>query len=657
MCGLAGFLEPNQLFDTSQTESTLLQMSSALSHRGPDDHGTWVDPQAGIALGHRRLSVLDLSSQGHQPMHSHCGRYVIVFNGEIYNYRVLRRELENSGKTPNWHGHSDTEVMLATISCWGLHKAILKFFGMFAFALWDRKERSLHLSRDRIGEKPLYYGWMGKVLLFGSELKALRKHPDWKGEINPDTLALFMQFGYVPTPYSIYKGIFKIKPATIATFTQNHTSTFAPPRVERYWQADELAKTGEVNPLKDDDATAIYHLDKLLEDSVKQQMIADVPLGAFLSGGIDSSTIVAHMQKQSTRPVKTFTIGFLEENYNEAVHAKKVAQHLGTDHTELYVSAEQAMEVIPRLPVIYDEPFSDSSQIPTFLISQLTRQKVTVSLSGDGGDELFGGYNRHFWGRSIWGKIGAAPPQPRKILARIISSVSPLTWDTLYKIFGSVLPGKLQQPDFGNKLHKLAKILGAANADLMYLGLISLWESSSNLVKNTTQSKTILGHPYSCPNIKDFTQRMMFLDAMSYLPDDILVKVDRASMAVSLETRVPFLDHRLVVFAWRTPLSMKIRNGQGKWLLRQVLYKYVPKELIERPKMGFGVPIGAWLRGPLRNWAEDLLDESRLKNDGFFDSAPIRKKWKEHLGGKKNWHHHLWAVLMFQGWLQNQNQG
>ena len=655
MCGLTGFLEHNSLFDSLQAESTLLQMSSALSHRGPDNQGTWIDPQAGIALGHRRLSILDLSSQGHQPMHSHCGRYVIVFNGEIYNFRVLRRELESLGKAPKWRGHSDTETMLAAISCWGLHKAISKFLGMFAFALWDRKERSLHLSRDRIGEKPLYYGWMGRVLLFGSELKALRKHPAWKGNVDPDVLALFMQFSYVPTPYSIYKNIFKIKPASIATFTQSHTSTFSPPKVETYWQAYELAKAGELNPFQGDETAAINHLDKLLNDSVKQQMIADVPLGAFLSGGVDSSTIVAHMQNQSTRPVKTFTVGFREENYNEAVHAKTIAQHLRTDHTELYVSAEQAIEVIPRLPTIYDEPFSDSSQITTFLISQLTRQKVTVSLSGDGGDELFGGYNRYLWGPSVWKKIEGFPPQPRKMLARIISSISPLTFDTMYKILGPVLPGQLQQPDFGNKLHKLAKILGSANAELMYLGLISTWETPSNLVKNTTRLKTILRHPYSCQDIKGFTQRMMFLDTMNYLPDDILVKVDRASMAVGLEARVPFLNHSLVEFAWRIPLSMKIRNGQGKWLLRQVLYRYLPKKLIERPKMGFGVPIGTWLRGPLRNWAEDLLDENKLKKDGFFDPNLIREKWKEHLAGKKNWHHHLWAVLMFQGWLENQN--
>ena len=655
MCGLTGFLEHNSLFDSSHAESTLLQMSSALSHRGPDNQGTWIDPQAGIALGHRRLSILDLSSQGHQPMHSHCGRYVIVFNGEIYNFRVLRRELESLGKAPKWRGHSDTETMLAAISCWGLHKAISKFLGMFAFALWDRKERSLHLSRDRIGEKPLYYGWMGRVLLFGSELKALRKHPAWKGNVDPDVLALFMQFSYVPTPYSIYKNIFKIKPASIATFTQSHTSTFSPPKVETYWQAYELAKAGELNPFQGDETTAINHLDKLLNDSVKQQMIADVPSGAFLSGGVDSSTIVAHMQNQSTRPVKTFTVGFREENYNEAVHAKTIAQHLRTDHTELHVSAEQAMEVIPRLPTIYDEPFSDSSQIPTFLISQLTRQKVTVSLSGDGGDELFGGYNRYLWGPSVWKKIEGFPPQPRKMLARIISSISPLTFDTMYKILGPVLPGQLQQPDFGNKLHKFAKILGSANAELMYLGLISTWETPSNLVKNTTRLKTILRHPYSCQGIKGFTQRMMFLDTMNYLPDDILVKVDRASMAVGLEARVPFLNHSLVEFAWRIPLSMKIRNGQGKWLLRQALYKYLPKKLIERPKMGFGVPIGTWLRGPLRNWAEDLLDENKLKKDGFFDPNLIREKWKEHLAGKKNWHHNLWAVLMFQGWLENQN--
>ena len=654
MCGFTGFLTPNQTLNASQAESTLIKMSNALSHRGPDHQGIWIDSQRGIALGHRRLSIIDLSSQGNQPMHSHCGRYVIAFNGEIYNYLCIRKELESFGAAPEWKGRSDTEIMLAAISYWGLLKAISKFVGMFAFALWDKEKNSLHLSRDRIGEKPLYYGSMGGVLLFGSELKALRKHPAWKGEVDPDTLALFMQYGYVPTPHSIYKNIFKVQPATIATFNQNNISSLVLPTVETYWQAAKLAQEGEANPIWNDEATAIDHLDRLLEVSVKQQMIADVPLGAFLSGGVDSSTIVAYMQKQSSRPVKTFTIGFQEENYNEAVYAKEVALHLGTDHTELYVSAEQAMEVIPKIPIIYDEPFSDSSQIPTYLISQLTRKKVAVSLSGDGGDELFGGYNRYFWGSSIWGKIGKIPPQPRKLLAQIISSVPPSGWDDIYKILKSVTPAKLRQPDFGNKLHKLAKILGATNADSMFLGLTSLWDKSSNLVRNTTHGKTILGQSHSHSGIKNFAQRMMFLDAMNYLPDDILVKVDRASMAVGLETRVPFLNHHLIEFAWRTPLSMKIKNGQGKWLLRQVLYKYVPKELIERPKMGFAVPIGTWLRGPLRDWAEDLLDENRLKNEGFLNSTLVREKWKEHLTGKKNWHHHIWTVLMFQGWLQNQ---
>ena len=654
MCGFTGFLTPNQTLNASQAESTLIKMSNALSHRGPDHQGIWIDSQRGIALGHRRLSIIDLSSQGNQPMHSHCGRYVIAFNGEIYNYLCIRKELESFGVAPEWKGCSDTEIMLAAISYWGLLKAISKFVGMFAFALWDKEKNSLHLSRDRIGEKPLYYGWMGGVLLFGSELKALRKHPAWKGEVDPDTLALFMQYGYVPTPHSIYKNIFKVQPATIATFNQNNISSLVLPTVETYWQAAKLAQEGEANPVLYDEATAIDHLDRLLEVSVKQQMIADVPLGAFLSGGVDSSTIVAYMQKQSSRPVKTFTIGFQEENYNEAVYAKEVARHLGTDHTELYVSAEQAMEVIPKIPIIYDEPFSDSSQIPTYLISQLTRKKVAVSLSGDGGDELFGGYNRYFWGSSIWGKIGKIPPQPRKLLAQIISSVPPSGWDDIYKILKSVTPAKLRQPDFGNKLHKLAKVLGATNADSMFLGLTSLWDKSSNLVRNTTHGKTILGQSHSRSGIKNFAQRMMFLDAMNYLPDDILVKVDRASMAVGLETRVPFLNHHLIEFAWRTPLSMKIKNGQGKWLLRQVLYKYVPKELIERPKMGFAVPIGTWLRGPLRDWAEDLLDENRLKSEGFLNSTLVRDKWKEHLTGKKNWHHHIWTVLMFQGWLQNQ---
>jgi asparagine synthase (glutamine-hydrolysing) len=656
MCGLTGFLEPYQSFDAQQAESTLLKMSRVISHRGPDDQGVWIDPQACIALGHRRLSIIDISSQGHQPMHSACGRYVITYNGEIYNYLEIKTELEGLSAAPLWRGHSDTEVILAAITHWGLENALKKFTGMFALALWDKKERVLQLARDRLGEKPLYYGWMGNVLLFGSELKSLRMHPAWKGEINPDTLALFIQHCYVPAPYSIYKNIYKVQQGTIATFDSKNILPSSQPLKSSYWPANELAESGIRKPFQGSESEAIENLEKLLQQSVKQQMIADVPLGACLSGGIDSSTIVAIMQQQSQTPVKTFTMGFSEEAYNEAQYAKEVAKHLGTDHTELYITPREAMEVIPKLSQIYDEPFSDSSQIPTYLISQLTRSKVTVSLSGDGGDELFGGYNRYFQGRTLWNYLKLIPDNLQEVLQSTITSISPLTWDTLGKWFAPVLPEKAKQPNFGNKLHKLAEILNSKDPDGMYLKLVSIWQESSSIVKNSKQSKTFILNSRTRPNIEDFTQRMMFLDAMTYLPDDILVKVDRASMAVSLETRVPFLDHKIVEFAWQTPLHMKIRNGQGKWLLRQVLHKYIPQDMIERPKMGFGVPIDSWLRGPLKDWAENLLSENKLRNEGFFNPVPIREKWMEHQAGKKNWHHHIWTILMFQSWLETQNQ-
>jgi len=579
----------------------------------------------------------------------------MVYNGEIYNHVNIRKELESSDNAPEWRGHSDTEVILAAISCWGLHNALTRFNGMFALAIWDKNERTLHLARDRAGEKPLYYGWMGNVLLFGSELKALRMHPAWAGEIDPDTLALYIQHCYIPTPYSIYKNIYKVKQGTIATFSHNNLPPLSQPMEHIFWPTNELAEAAEKEPYSGTESEAIEHLDGLLKQSVKQQMVADVPLGAFLSGGIDSSTIVAIMQQLSSLPIKTFTIGFSEEDYNEAQHAKEVARHLGTDHTELYVTPQEAMEVIPKLPQIYDEPFSDSSQIPTYLISQLTRSKVTVSLSGDGGDEIFGGYNRYFQGRIIWSYLKLIPCILQKVLQSSITSISPLTWDSLAKSLAPILPDKAKQPNLGNKLHKLAIILNSKNPEAMYLKLVSIWQAGADVVRNSKQSKTFILDARSWPDIKDFTQRMMFIDAMIYLPDDILVKVDRASMAVSLETRVPFLDHRLIEFAWKLPLSMKIRNGQGKWLLRQVLHKYIPQAMIERPKMGFGVPIDSWLRGPLKDWAEDLLSEKKLRSDGFFNPAPIRKNWLEHQSGKRNWHHQIWTILMFQAWLETQS--
>jgi asparagine synthase (glutamine-hydrolysing) len=655
MCGIAGFLDSARRAGANEAAETAGRMADALINRGPDDSGSWADGEAGIALAHRRLSILDLSPQGHQPMHSACGRYVIAFNGEIYNFGEIRQELEQAGQIA-WRGHSDTEVMLAAIARWGLEDAVRRFAGMFAFALWDRERRTLHLVRDRLGEKPLYYGWAGSTLLFGSELKALRRHPAWRGTVDRNALTLLLRHGYVPAPYSIHEGIFKLMPGSVLSIPMD-TPAGAELVPKRYWSALEAAAAGVAAPYTGSEAEAIAQLDCLLRRSVQQQMVADVPLGAFLSGGFDSSTVVALMQAQSSQQVQTFTIGFNEEGYNEAEHAKAVARHLGTDHTELYVTSQEAMDVIPRLATLYDEPFADSSQIPTFLVSQLARRSVTVSLSGDGGDELFAGYNRYFWGRNIWRRVGWIPHRLRGAAAAGLTALSPQTWNRLFDAAGPLLPAGLRQRMPGDKLHKLAEIMDVRTPEEMYLGLVSLWKNPAAIVPGAREPATVMTEPIQGANFPDFVQRMMYLDTVSYLPDDILVKVDRASMGVSLEARVPFLDHRVLEFAWQLPMSMKIRDGKGKWILRQLLGRHVPPQLMERPKMGFGVPLDVWLRGPLRPWAESLLDESRLRAEGYFDPAPIRAKWAEHLSGKRNWQHHLWCVLMFQAWLEQVQPG
>lgn len=646
MCGIAGFVDFSQSISADLMQATIRQMSDTLLHRGPDDGGTWVDAEVGIALGHRRLSIVDLSPEGHQPMVSADSRYVIVFNGEIYNFLELSEQLKRLGH--KFRGHSDTEVMLASFTQWGVDGAIERFNGMFAFALWDRQERILHLGRDRLGEKPLYYGWMGQTFLFGSELKALKAHPSFQAEINRDALALFLRHSYISAPYSIYKGIYKLPPGTLLTLNGIDPHPVPVP----YWSARKVAELGVREPFTGSESEAVAQLDALLHEAIGLRMVADVPLGAFLSGGIDSSTVVALMQAQSSQPVKTFTIGFYEDTYNEAQYAKSVAEHLGCDHTELYVTPEEALAVIPNLPILYDEPFSDASQIPTFLVSQLARKHVTVSLSGDGGDELFAGYNRYFWGRSIWQKIGWMPATLRQMAARAWTSVSPQTWDWSLSHFKAVLPAEIQQIASGDRLQKLGEIVAVPNPEAMYTRLVSHWKEPEALVIGSLEPLTALSDRQSHAQLSDFTQRMMYLDTVTYLPDDILVKVERASMGVSLEGRIPLLDHRLVEFAWRLPLSMKIRNGQGKWLLRQVLYKYVPQKLIERPKTGFSVPIDSWLRGSLRDWAETLLDETRLRQEGFLNPQPIRQKWAEHLAGTHRWEYYLWDVLMFQSWLE-----
>jgi asparagine synthase (glutamine-hydrolysing) len=639
MCGIVGVLDHR----SRDLKSVIEPMVQSLHHRGPDASGIWLDQQCGLALGHARLSILDLSPNGHQPMLSEDGRYVVTYNGEIYNFAELRHDLEQTGY--RFRGHSDTEVLLAAISQWGVEPAVSRCNGMFAFALWDRITRTLYLGRDRLGEKPLYYGRSGKTFFFASELKALKAYPSFKADISRNVVALFMRHMYISSPYSIYQGIFKLPPGTILTLDFRDTERTARP--VPYWTVKDIAERGAAQETKLSEEEAIDHLDQLLRDAVRLRMVADVPLGACLSGGIDSSTVVALMQTQSTRPIKTFSIGFNERSYDEAIHAKMVARHLGTEHTELYVSPEQAMAVIPLLPTMYDEPFADSSQIPTFLVSQLARRHVTVSLSGDGGDELFGGYNRYLYARSIWEGIGWMPTGFRRFLANGINLTVPLIGDAVLRCMGAVIPTQQNTVD---KLQKLARILKMADQDSIYRSLLSHWKEPSTVVSGGIEPMTLLTDRTQWANLSDFTKRMMYLDTITYLPDDVLVKLDRASMAVSLEARLPLLDHRIVEFAWQVPISMKIRRSQGKWLLRQVLQRYVPHQLFDRPKMGFGIPMDSWLRGPLRDWAEDLLDERRLDKEGVFHAKPIREKWAEHLSGKRDWSYLLWDVLMFQGW-------
>ena len=645
MCGLTGFLTENQW---GLADDLLKTMATRISHRGPDAEGFWSDQTTGIGLAHRRLSILDLSDAGSQPMASVDGRFVIVFNGEIYNHIDIRRTLQaSSASSLAWRGHSDTETLLAGFSQLGVEKTIAMATGMFAFALWDKQTRTLTLGRDRLGEKPLYYGWQGSAFLFGSELKALQAHPAFNATIDRGALSLFLRHGYIPSPYSIFNGISKLLPGTLLTVSLVQRE----PVVSTYWSGAVVVEQGVANLFGGSPEQAVNELEALLVNAVGQQMVADVPLGAFLSGGIDSSTIVALMQHQSARPVKTFTIGFHEQGYDEAKHAQAVAKHLGTDHTELYVSAEQALDVVSRLPQLYDEPFGDSSQIPTFLVSQLARQHVTVSLSGDAGDELFCGYNRYQLTDKLWHKLSLVPQPLRRLAAKAITSVSPSAWNKLGRMSGGLMPDLAQ---LGHKLHKGAGVLGSGSVDELYLGLVSQWQDPASVVIMGKEPPTLLrGNVPELVGLTD-VDRMMALDLLTYLPDDILAKVDRAAMGVSLETRVPFLDHRVVEWAWRLPQAMKLCDGQTKWILRQVLYKHVPRSLIERPKMGFGIPIDVWLRGPLREWAEALLDESRLENEGYLQPLPIRQKWLEHLSGKRNWQYQLWNILMFQSWLESQ---
>jgi asparagine synthase (glutamine-hydrolysing) len=658
MCGLTGFWQAKP-FAPETARRLAERMGTQIASRGPDDWGVWLDPKAGIAFAHRRLSILDLSEAGHQPMISASGRFVITFNGEIYNHLELRCQLSSrvGQEQLRWRGHSDTETLLAGFDTWGVEETLKKSVGMFAFAVWDTVDRVLYLARDRMGEKPLYYGWQDDVFLFGSELKALKVHPSFRSEINRDALVSFLRHSYIPAPHSIYKGIHKLLPGTFLVLSQNNRSYRATPDPIAYWQLSDAVAGGLQNPFAGNDAEAVSALEDRLKSAVALQMVADVPLGAFLSGGVDSSTVVALMQAQSARPVRTFTIGFYESDYNEAQHAAAVARHLGTDHTELYVTSETARNVIPRLPTLYDEPFADPSQIPTFVVSELTRQHVTVSLSGDAGDELFGGYPRYLFALALWKKIAAVPSFGRRLPKEALRFFPAAAWKPMDAVVRRFLPGRLRERPLRSLAMTGADVLAVKNRHQLYYQLVSLWKKPTDIVITGTEPRTFFTTPDAWPKCADanFANHMMCLDGITYLPDDILVKVDRAGMAVSLETRIPFLDHRVVEFAWQLPIRMKIRDGQGKWILRQVLDKYVPRELIERPKKGFGVPLDEWLRGPLRQWAEDLLSERRLKQDGFFRPEPIREKFQQHLSGEFSWQYYLWSVLMFQAWMDQQS--
>lgn len=638
MCGITGFWAR-----TAPSDHIGASMAQRIESRGPDDMGTWTDCSSDLALAHRRLSIVDLSPAGHQPMHSPCGRYVLVYNGEIYNHSDLRAELDKEGGGFNWRGHSDTETLLAALRHWGLQGALERVNGMFAFALWDTSEQTLFLARDRMGEKPLYYGHQGDTFFFGSELKALTAHPAWRGEVDHESLALYMRYKYVPSPWSIYKGIRKLPPATFVAIT-DYGRSIQEPRC--YWSLRDVANRGLCGS-NDEPEQLLEKLDSLLSDSVYRRMAADVPLGAFLSGGYDSTTVAAVMQAQSKRPIKTFSVGFEEAAYNEATYARQVARHLGTDHTELVVTANDALGVIPKLPAIYDEPFGGSSQIPTFLVSQLARESVKVSLSGDGGDELFGGYNRHVVGPEVWEKVSKLPRPVRRALAAMVRGLpgdqSLLKW----------LPRRAHLPQLRLKLAKLANALEMESGTDFYRDLVSLWKAPEQVVLGASEPDTLLNRREEWPNSPGLRDLMLFWDTKTYLADEILTKLDRASMAVGLEARVPLLDHRLVEFSWQVPMAYKVHKGQGKWLLRQLTHRYVPQELMERPKQGFGIPIEHWLRGPLREWAESLLDEQKLRDQGFFDPKPIRQAWNDHINGRGKRQYELWAVLMFQAWLES----
>jgi len=645
MCGIAGFI------DKSLPDPRLVadRMTHALSHRGPDDSGLWIDYETGVALGHRRLSIIDVSSSGHQPMTSSSGRYVVVFNGEIYNHTTIRQELEAYGRLVMWRGRSDTETLLAAIEQWNIEGALRRAIGMFAFGVWDRALRRLTLARDRVGEKPLYYASFGKAFLFASELKGIRTHPASQREVDRDALAQFLRYSYVPDPGCIYRNIRKLPAGSVLEVDESGSHG----EPTRYWSASQAIANSRSRAFVGDDSEALDAFEKTLGDAIDLQMIADVPLGAFLSGGIDSSLVVAMMQSRTSRPVKTFTIGFAEKSYDESSYARAIAKHLQTDHTELVVTPAEAMRVIPELPRLYDEPFADSSQIPTYLVSSLARRNVTVSLSGDAGDELFGGYTRYDVAERVWALLGKIPGGVKRFLPALVKSRSTQWWDGAFKLARPIVPPRLRYANMGTKLYRLIGLLEGSSAKF-YHSLISHWSNTEELVLGSCNA----ANPVELATglASSYREQMMYWDLITYLPGDILVKVDRAAMAVGLETRVPMLDHRMVEFAWSLPLRLKVRNGQGKWIMRELLRRFVPQELTDRPKMGFGIPLNQWLRGPLRDWAEALLSESRIRREGYLNPAPIRKRWDEHLAETHDWSYLLWDVLMFQAWIEQGSQ-
>ena len=640
MCGIAGFLDLSGRLSKDATRSVVTRMTRQLAHRGPDDEGVWTDPATGMALGHRRLAILDLSPLGHQPMLSQTGRYVLALNGEVYNFAGLRAELQSDGSAPDFRGGSDTEVLLACVERWGLEASLRRFNGMFALALWDRQERRLYLARDRLGEKPLYYGWAGTAFLFASELKAFRAHPQFPAEIDRGVLPLYFRHNYIPGPHSIYRGVCKLPPG--GWLEMGTATPGAEPVVRTYWSAREIVQQGTEAPFRGTGQEAITELQTRLLRTVSSRMIADVPLGAFLSGGIDSSLIVALMQAASTRPVKTFTAAFEDPAYNEAHHARAVARHLRTDHTELPVTPSDAIALIPRLADVYDEPFADASQIPTMLICALARRFVTVALTGDGGDESFGGYARYFWHASLWRLLVRLPGPAKRALSLLLNHVP------------AGLPAWFRQRNPRENLHRLQTIVRNGHPETIYQELISIWPDPWKLVRDCPGARPASLDPPAWTSGVDPILQLMLLDTTGYLPDDILVKLDRASMHVALEARAPLLDHEIFQFAAALPMSIKVGGRPGKRALRQVLYKYVPKRLVDRPKAGFAVPLDDWLRGRLRPWAEDLLHPARLAAEGFLDPATVERKWTEHLSGRCNWMYPLWGILMFQSWLSGQ---